>query len=42
MTRDEVTRLILTSKHRKQFKWAQLAEPSGQSKERPRSPSWVR
>ena len=33
MTRDEVTRLILTSKRRKQLKWSQLAEATGQSKE---------
>ena len=33
MTRDEVTQLILTSKRRKQLKWAQLAEATGQSKE---------
>ena len=33
MTRDEVTQLILTSKRRKQLKWAQLAEAIGQSKE---------
>jgi cyanate lyase len=33
MTRDEVTQLILTSKHRRQLKWAQLAEATGQSKE---------
>lgn len=33
MTRDEVTQLILTTKRRKQLKWAQLAEATGQSKE---------
>ena len=33
MTRDEVTQLILTSKRRKQLKWADLAEATGQSKE---------
>jgi cyanate lyase len=33
MIRDEVTQLILTSKRRKQLKWAQLAEAAGQSKE---------
>ena len=33
MTRDEVTQLILASKRRKQLKWAQLAEATGQSKE---------
>ena len=33
MTRDEVTQLVLTSKYRKQLKWAQLAEATGQSKE---------
>jgi cyanate lyase len=33
MIRDEVTQLILTSKRRKQLKWAQLAEAAGQGKE---------
>lgn len=33
MTRDEVTQLILTNKRRKQIKWSQLAEATGQSKE---------
>jgi len=33
MTRDEVTRLILSNKRRKQLSWAQLAEAAGQSKE---------
>lgn len=33
MTRDEVTQLVLGSKRRKQLKWAQLAEATGQSKE---------
>jgi cyanate lyase len=33
MTRDDVTHLVLTSKHRKHLKWAQLAEAIGQSKE---------
>jgi cyanate lyase len=33
MTREEVTRLILASKRRKQLKWAQLAETVGHSKE---------
>jgi len=33
MTRDEVTQLILSNKRRKQLKWKQLAEATGQSKE---------
>jgi cyanate lyase len=33
VTREEVTQLILTSKRRKQLKWSQLAEATGQSKE---------
>ena len=33
MTRDEVTQLILTAKRKKQLKWGQLAEATGQSKE---------
>jgi cyanate lyase len=33
MTRDEVTQLILAGKRRKQLKWIQLAEATGQSKE---------
>jgi len=33
MTRDEVTQLILTSKRRKQLKWAELADATGRSKE---------
>jgi len=33
MTRDQATQLILDSKRRKQLKWAQLAEATGQSKE---------
>lgn len=33
MTRDEVTQLILIAKRSKKFRWAQLAEAIGQSKE---------
>lgn len=33
MTRDETTQFILASKRRKQLKWSQLAEATGQSKE---------
>lgn len=33
MTRNEVTELIITHKLRKQVKWPQLAEATGQSKE---------
>jgi len=33
MTRDDVTRLILVSKRRKNLTWAQLAGAAGQSKE---------
>lgn len=33
MTRDEVTQLVLTAKRSKKFRWAQLAEAIGQSKE---------
>jgi cyanate lyase len=33
MTRNEVTQLVLSSKRRKQVKWAQLAQATGQSKE---------
>ncbi len=33
MTREEVTQLVLSGKRRKQLKWVQLAEATGQSKE---------
>ena len=33
MTREEVTQLVLASRHRKKFKWSQLAEFIGKSKE---------
>ncbi len=42
MTRDEVTQLILTAKRKKQIKWPQLAEATGQSKEWTTAASWAR